>query len=119
MGINRNKKVVIRDRNQKDSNQQKFDTLRIFSWNCRGFPLSKGPKLSWMPRKIDIILLVETWEHEESKVPDIDEYVLWSIWNKRSCRRGIGVQSVTLGRTYPHMLGFIRKTLVTNFFGQR
>ena len=61
----------------------------FFSWNCRGFPWSKGPMLSWIPSQIDIILLIETWEREESTVPDIYRYVLWSIWNKRSCRRSI------------------------------
>ena len=35
-------------------------------------------------------MLIETWEHEESKVPNIDGFVLWSIWNKQSYRRGIG-----------------------------
>ena len=65
----RNMKDVIRDRNQNDSNKQQFDTLLIFSWNCQGFPWRKGPKLSWI-HEIGIILLVETWEHEESKVHD-------------------------------------------------
>ena len=46
--------------------------LRILSWNCRGFPWNKGPKLSWISNDVDIILLVETWEHEKSKVPNID-----------------------------------------------
>ena len=64
--------------------------LRILSWNCRGFPWNKGPKLSWISNDVDIILLVETWEHEESKVPNIDVFILWSIRNKRSYRRGIG-----------------------------
>jgi hypothetical protein len=39
---------------------------------------------------IDIIYLVETWEHEESKVPNIEGFVLWLAWNKKSHRRGIG-----------------------------
>ena len=64
--------------------------LRILSWNCRGFPWNKGPKLSWISNEVDIIFLVETWEHAESRVPNIDGFVLWSIWNKRSSRRGIG-----------------------------
>ena len=64
--------------------------LQIPSWNCRGFPWNKGPKLSWISNEVDIILLVETWEHEESKVPNIDGFILWLIWNKRSYRRGIG-----------------------------
>ena len=64
--------------------------LWILSWNCRGFPWNKGPKLSWISNEVDIILLVETWEHEEYTVPDIDGFVLCSIWNKRSYHRGIG-----------------------------
>ena len=64
--------------------------LQILSWNCRGFPWNKDPKLSWILDDVDIILLVETWEHEESKVPNIDGFTLWSTWNKRSSRRGIG-----------------------------
>ena len=47
--------------------------LQIISWNCRGFPWNKGPKLSWILNEVDIILLVETWEHEEFKVPHIVE----------------------------------------------
>ena len=53
--------------------------LWILSWNCRGFPWNKGPKLSWISNEVDIILLVETWEHQESKVPNIDDFVLWSL----------------------------------------
>ena len=64
--------------------------LRILSWNLWGFPWNKGPKLIWISKEVDIILLVETWEHEESKIPNIDGFVLWSIWNKQSYRRGIG-----------------------------
>ena len=45
---------------------------------------NKGPKLSWISNEVDIILLVETWEHQESKVPNIDGFM--SIWNKRSQR---------------------------------
>ena len=39
------------------------------SWNCRGFPWNKGPKLSWILNEFDILLPVETWENKESKVP--------------------------------------------------
>ena len=48
------------------------------------------PILSWISSEIDIILLIETWEHEESKVPNIEGFVLWSTWNKNSHRKGIG-----------------------------
>jgi hypothetical protein len=46
--------------------------------------------ISWIQSDIDIIYLVETWEHEEYKVPNIEGFVLWSAWNKKSHRRGIG-----------------------------
>ena len=46
--------------------------------------------ISWISSDIDIIYIVETWEHEESKVPNIERFVLWSAWNKKHHRRGIG-----------------------------
>ena len=46
--------------------------------------------ISWILSDIDIICLVETWGHEESKVPNIEGFVLWSAWNKKSHHRGIG-----------------------------
>ena len=46
--------------------------------------------ISWIPSDIDIICLAETWEHEESKVPNIEGFVLWLAWNKKSYHRGIG-----------------------------
>jgi exonuclease III len=61
-----------------------------FFWNCCGFPWRKGPIISWILSDIDIICLVETWENEESKVPNIEGFILWSAWNKKSHCRGIG-----------------------------
>jgi len=46
--------------------------------------------LSWISREINIILLVKTWEHEESKVHNIEEFVLWSTWNNKSYYREFG-----------------------------
>ena len=46
--------------------------------------------LSWIPSDIDLILLVETWEHDESRVPHLDKFTLWFAWNKKSSRRGFG-----------------------------
>jgi len=78
--------------------------LHILSWNCRGFPWNKGPKLSWISNDVDIIFLVETWEHEESKVPNIDGFMLWSISNKRSSRRGIrGIACYINKNISPHV----------------
>jgi hypothetical protein len=48
------------------------------------------PMLSWIPSDIDIIFLLETWNREESKVPNIDIFVLWSAWNKKSYHKWIG-----------------------------
>jgi hypothetical protein len=39
--------------------------------------------LSWISSEIDIIPMVKTWEHEESEVPNIEGFVLWSVWNKK------------------------------------
>ena len=46
--------------------------------------------LSWIPSDIDLILLVETWEHDESRVPHLDGFTLWSGWNNKSSQRGFG-----------------------------
>ena len=46
--------------------------------------------ISWISSDIDFILLVETWEHEESRVPHLDGFTLWSVWNTKSSRRGFG-----------------------------
>jgi hypothetical protein len=60
--------------------------------------------ISWILSEIDIICLVETWEHEDSKVPNIEGYVLWSDWNKKSHRRGIGgIACYIKKRIYPHI----------------
>jgi len=88
--IIRNRKVVIRDRVQNKSDKKELGTLWILFWNCHGFPWHKGPMLSWILIDIDLILLVETWEHEESRVPHIDGFILWSTWNKKSSHRGFG-----------------------------
>lgn len=44
--------------------------------------------ISWIPSDIDIICLAETWEHEESKVPNMEGFVLWSAWNKNPTVEG-------------------------------
>jgi hypothetical protein len=62
----------------------------ILFWNCRSFPWCNGPMISWILSDIDIMCLVETWEHEESKVPNIEGFVSWWTWNKKSHHRGIG-----------------------------
>jgi len=77
--------------------------LKILSWNYQGFPWNKGPKLSWISNDVDIILLFETWEHEESKVPNINGFMLWSTRKKRASRRGImGIASYIKKNISPH-----------------
>jgi exonuclease III len=79
-------------------------TLGILFWNCRGFPWNKNPMISWIPSDIDIICLAETWEHEESKVPNMEGFVFWSAWNKKYHRRGIGgIACYTRKNISPHI----------------
>ena len=60
--------------------------------------------ISWIQSDIDIFCLVETWEHDESKVPKIEEFVLWSAWNKKSHYRGIGGISCYIRKSIsPHI----------------
>jgi hypothetical protein len=60
--------------------------------------------LSWIPSDIDNICLVETWEHEESKVPNIEGFFLWSAWNKKSYHIGIGgIDYYIRKRISPHI----------------
>jgi hypothetical protein len=51
----------------------------ILFWNSCGFPWRKGPTISWIPSDIDIFFLVETWQHDESKVPNIEGVVPESV----------------------------------------
>jgi hypothetical protein len=46
--------------------------------------------ISWILSDLDIICLEGTWEHEDSKVPNMEGFVLWLAWNKKYHRRGIG-----------------------------
>jgi hypothetical protein len=60
--------------------------------------------ISWISSDIDIICLVETCEHEESKVPNIEGFVLWLAWNKKSHRRGIrGITCYIRKSVSPHI----------------
>ena len=74
-------------------------------------------RVSWILNEVDIILLVETWEHEESKVPNIDGFVLWSIWNKQSYRTGIGGIACYIRKNISPHASLYKKTLTTNIFG--
>jgi hypothetical protein len=56
----------------------------------------------WIPSDIDIICLDETWEHEESKVPNIEGSLLWSTWNKNSHYRGIGGRACYIRKRISH-----------------
>jgi exonuclease III len=60
--------------------------------------------ISWIPSDIDIICLAETWEHEESKVPNMKGFVFWSAWNKKYHRTGIGgIAYYTRKNISPHI----------------
>jgi len=83
-------KVIIMDRDKKDNNKYQFGAFQILSLNCCVFPWSKGPIVSWISSVIHISFLVETLEHEESRIPNIEGFVSWSKWNKNSSCRGFG-----------------------------
>ena len=89
---------------------------------CSGFFLgtvgawNKGPNLTWISNEVDIILLVETWEHEEYKFPNIDGFVPWSIWNRRSYYRGIGGMAFYIRKNVSPHARIYKKTITTNIF---
>ena len=43
--------------------------LKVMFWNCRGYPWNKGLGLNDVAQGMDIIFLVETWEHEAKSIP--------------------------------------------------
>jgi hypothetical protein len=60
--------------------------------------------ISWILSDNNIIYLVEIWEHEESKVPNIEGFLLWLAWNKKSHHRGIGgIACYIRKRISPHI----------------
>jgi hypothetical protein len=60
--------------------------------------------ISWISNGIDIICLDKTWEHEDSKVPNMEGFVLWSSQNKKSHRREIGgIASYIKKNISPHI----------------
>ena len=55
-------------------------SLKIICWNCGGYPWNKGLGLSDVAHNADIIFLTETCEHEAKHIPNIDGYIIKSIW---------------------------------------
>ena len=93
--------------------------LQILSWNCWGFPWNKGPKISWISNDLDIIFLVETWEHEESEVPNKMALHYGLPGTSDPSIEALGAYLATLRRTSPPMLEFIKTTIATNIVGLR
>jgi hypothetical protein len=84
--------------------------------------------ISWISSRIDIICLAETWEHEKSKVPNMEGFVLWSAWNKKSHRRGIGGIACYIRKNISphiqlhkidHLNQYIRLTILINTFATK
>ena len=62
-----------------------------------------GLMLIWISSDIDINFLVGMWEHDESKVPHIDGFNMWSTWNNKSFCKGIeGMTSYIKRNVSPH-----------------
>ena len=57
--------------------------------------------LSWISSDIDLILLFEAWDHDESRVPHLDDLTLWSSWNKKYSRRGFGGIAYYIRNMFP------------------
>ena len=66
--------------------------LRVCFWNCNGYPWNKGIKIDELTNEADIILLVETWEHDAQRILGLDKYNVHSLmWPKNPRqRRGQG-----------------------------
>ena len=54
--------------------------VKIMFWNCRGYPWDKRLALSDVAQGIDVLFLVEAWEHDTKCIPKIDDYLIKSIW---------------------------------------
>jgi hypothetical protein len=58
--------------------------------------------ISWILSDINIICLAETWEHEQSKVPSMEGFVLWSAWNTKFHRSAIGGIACYIRKSISH-----------------
>ena len=74
--------------------------LKIMLWNYRGYPWDKALGLSSdVAQSIDVICLVEIWEHDAKRISKIDGYLVKSIW--------------------PHSKGNIRCARITCIYHER
>lgn len=66
-------------------------TWKVLFWNIHGFTETKYNNVMPIWKKADIINLVETWEHEENNVRDLNDFIfVGSTWNKRTRQSGSG-----------------------------
>ena len=59
-------------------------------WNCQGFPWHKGVATDELFGDADIVMLGETWERETGAIPNIPGYMVQSITQKATGKRGQG-----------------------------
>lgn len=64
------------------STEASQDHLKVVSWNCKGYPWRRGPEVGPIAEGNDVIILVETHEHDGCKVPNFEGYKKFSLWNK-------------------------------------
>ncbi|RYA45856.1 endonuclease/exonuclease/phosphatase family protein [Enterobacter cloacae complex sp. GF14B] len=66
--------------------------LKICFWNCNGYPWNAGVGIDELTSKADVVLLVETWEHDTQRINGLEDYNVHSLmWSKNlKQRRGQG-----------------------------
>ena len=58
-------------------------------WNYRGYPWDKGLELSDVEHGVDVIFLVETWEHDSIRIPKVDGHLIKSTWTHSKGNLGL------------------------------
>ena len=66
--------------------------LKLFFWNCNGYPWNAGIDIDELTNKADVVLLVKTWEHDAQRINGLEKYNVHSLmWSKSlKQRRGQG-----------------------------
>lgn len=80
----KNGKAHIREcfLNKKQEIGAPWDCLSVVSWNCRGYPWRRGPGVGSIVEGKDIIIFVETHDHESCKVMNFDGYKKFQFGTK-------------------------------------
>ena len=65
--------------------------LRLYFWNCNGFPWNAGIGIDEITKNdADIVLLAETWEHETQRINGLGIYNVHSLMWERNAKQQRG-----------------------------